>query len=48
MIYDRITGKRVTIVGASTMPRCVVIRHRDGTTQIQFRSMLTETKPVRK
>jgi len=46
-VRDKITGKRVTILREANTSkttggsdRCVVIRHSDGSTQIQFKSLL--------
>ena len=39
---DRITGNVVTVLREANTPggRCVVIRHLDGSEQIQFKSLL--------
>jgi len=43
---DRITGNVVTILREANTAgnRCVVIRHPNGSEQIQFRSLLIEVK----
>ncbi len=43
-LIDRITQKPVTIVRPGPNARTAVIRHTDGSTQIQFRSLLQEVK----
>ncbi len=40
MLIERITQKPVTIVRSGPNARTVVIRFADGSTQIQFRSLL--------
>ena len=43
---DKITGNVVTVLRAAKTEggRCVVIRHPDGSEQIQFKSLLIEVK----
>ena len=43
---DRITGNVVTVLREANTDgrRCVVIRHPDGSEQIQFRSLLIEVE----
>ena len=42
LAIDKITGNVVRVLRATTSPdgRCVVIRHPDGSEQIQFKSLL--------
>jgi|APGre2960657373_1045057.scaffolds.fasta_scaffold1164587_1 hypothetical protein len=43
---DKITGNRVKILrnGAAGAERCVVIRHPDGSEQLQFKTLLISCK----
>lgn len=40
-VTDRLTNTQVVVVRLlPNLPRCVVIRHNDGSEQIQFKSLL--------
>jgi hypothetical protein len=43
-LIERITGKQVKIVRPGPNDRTAVIKFRDGSTQIQFRSLLKQVK----
>lgn len=42
MLIEKITNKPVKILRSGPNERTVVIKHQDGTTQIQFKSLLRE------